>query len=93
MIEIQLHRRAAQDLFCYLEVYLPRADSFGAISLGRVGMKLAGFLLLLSGWIIVIATLPLLPSSPMRAAFVLSGMGVELIGLSLVVHSQRVPKG
>jgi hypothetical protein len=56
-------------------------------------MKLAGFLLLLSGWIIVIATLPLLPSSPMRAAFVLAGIGVELIGLSLVVHSHRVSKG
>jgi hypothetical protein len=56
-------------------------------------MKLAGFLLLLSGWIIAISTLPLLPSSPTRAAFVLAGMGVELIGLSLVVHSQQVPKG
>ena len=35
----------------------------------------------------------LFESSPMRAAFVLAGMGVELIGLSLVVHSHRVPKG
>lgn len=93
MIEIQTQRRAAKDLLGYPEVCLPRAESFGIISQGRVGMKLTGFLLLLSGWTIVIAALPLLPSSPMRAAFVLAGMGVELIGLSLVVHSHRVPKG
>jgi hypothetical protein len=59
----------------------------------RIGMKLAGFLMLLSGWGIVVSTLPLLPSSPMRAAFVLAGMAVELIGLTLVVRSHRVPKG
>jgi hypothetical protein len=56
-------------------------------------MKLAGFLLLVSGWGIVVSTLPLLPSSPMRTAFVLAGMAVELIGLSLAVHSYKVPKG
>jgi len=56
-------------------------------------MKLAGFLLLLSGWGIVVSTLPLLPSSGVRAAFVLAGMAVELIGLTLVARSHRVPKG
>ena len=56
-------------------------------------MKLAGFLLLLSGWGIVVATLPLLPSFPARAAFVLAGMGVELLGLALVARSYLVPKG
>jgi hypothetical protein len=70
-----------------------RPETSGAISRGRIGMKLAGFLLLLSGWGIVVATLPLLPSSPMRAAFVLAGTGVELIGLTLVVNSYQVPKG
>ena len=70
-----------------------RPETLGAISRGQIGMKLAGFLLLLSGWGIVFATLPLLPSPPVRAPFVLAGMGVELIGLTLVVHSYKVPKG
>jgi hypothetical protein len=93
MIGIQPHRRAAQDLFFYRKCIFDAQNLSGQSPRDGFGMKLAGFLLLLSGWIIVIATLPLLPSSPMRAAFVLAGMGVELIGLSLVVHSHRVPKG
>ncbi len=56
-------------------------------------MKLAGFLLLLSGWGIVVATLPLLPSLPMRAGFVPAGLAVELMGLGLVVRSHLVLKG
>jgi hypothetical protein len=56
-------------------------------------MKLAGFLLLLSGWGIVVSTLPLLPSLPIRAAFALAGMSVELIGLTLVGRSHWVQKG
>ena len=56
-------------------------------------MKLVGFLLLLSGWGIVVATLPLLPSFSARAAFVLAGMGVELLGFALVARSHLVPKG
>jgi hypothetical protein len=42
---------------------------------------------------IVVSTLPLLPSLPMRAAFVLAGVAVELMGLGLVVRSHLVPKG
>ncbi len=56
-------------------------------------MKLAGCLLLLAGWGIVVSSLPLLPSLRMRAAFVLAGMAVELMGLSLVARSHLVPKG
>jgi hypothetical protein len=56
-------------------------------------MKLAGFLLLLSGWGIVVATLPLLSSLTMRAGFVLAGVAVELTGLMLVVHSHLAAKG
>ena len=55
-------------------------------------MKLAGFLLLIAGWGIVISTLPLLPSLTMRTAFVLAGMAVELLGLGLVVRSHLVAK-
>jgi hypothetical protein len=60
---------------------------------GQIGMKLAGFLLLLAGWGIVVSTLPLLPSVPMRATFALAGMAVELMGLGLVVRSHLAPKG
>ena len=60
---------------------------------GRAEMKPAGFFLLLSGWGIVVATLPMLPSLPMRAGFVLAGLAVELTGLILVVRSHLVPKG
>jgi hypothetical protein len=56
-------------------------------------MKLAGFLLLLSGWGIVVSTLPMLPSLPARIVFVLLGMGVELIGLILAIRSHRVQEG
>lgn len=64
-----------------------------AIRLGQIKMKLAGFLLLLAGWGIVVSTLPLLSSTPMRAAFVLAGILVELMGLGLVFRSHLVPKG
>jgi hypothetical protein len=60
---------------------------------GRAEMKPAGFFLLLSGWGIVVATLPLLPSLPMRGGFVLAGLAVEMTGLSLVVRSHLVLKG
>jgi hypothetical protein len=59
-------------------------------------MKLAGFLLLLTGWIIVLATLALLDSGAIRACFVLAGIAVEILGLALVIRSQilwRVERG
>lgn len=56
-------------------------------------MKLYGVLLLLAGWGIVVSTLPLLSSLATRTAFVLAGVAVELLGLSLVVRSHLVPRG
>ncbi len=53
-------------------------------------MKLAGLLLLVAGWGIVISAVALLPSPMARAGFVLSGMVVELLGLSLMVYSHLV---
>ena len=94
MTEIQPQRRTTRELhFVTRECILPTPRSFRGNLSGRIGMKLAGFLLLLSGWGIVVSTLPLLPSLPTRAAFVLAGMAVELIGLTLVVRSHRVQKG
>src|SRR5438477_4437823 len=90
MIEIQPSPRTAHRC-----LRLRRANSCAAKRPGQspeqIGMKLAGFLLLLSGWGIVVSTLPLLPSSGERPAFVLAGTAVELIGLTFVARSHRVP--
>jgi hypothetical protein len=56
-------------------------------------MRLAGSLLLLAGWGIVVSTLPLLPSPRIRPVFVMAGVAVELMGLGLVARSHLVPKG
>jgi len=50
-------------------------------------MKLAGFLLLLAGWAIVVAAVVLLLPANARTIFVLAGVGVEIIGLTLVIRS------
>ena len=51
-------------------------------------MKSAGFLLLVAGWMIVLSSLVLLASASARAAFILAGVGVEVLGLVLVFRSQ-----
>jgi hypothetical protein len=50
-------------------------------------MKLAGFLLLLSGWFLVVGAIVLLPAPAPRAGFVLAGVGVEVLGLVLAARS------
>lgn len=55
-------------------------------------MKLSGFVLLVSGWVIVIAAVALLVQAA-RSAFVLAGIGVEMLGLFLVVRSHLLVKG
>jgi hypothetical protein len=50
-------------------------------------MKLAGFLLLLAGWIIVVAAVVLALPPNARMIFVLAGVGVEIVGLTLVILS------
>jgi hypothetical protein len=50
-------------------------------------MRLAGFLLLPAGWGLVLAALILLATPGSRTAFVLAGLGVELLGLALLVRS------
>ncbi len=51
-------------------------------------LKLAGCLLLISGWLIVLAALAMLPEFAMRTAFVVAGMAVEIIGLGLIARGQ-----
>ena len=56
-------------------------------------MKFVGFLLLLAGWGLVLAAIMMLAGSAPRAAFVFSGIGVEILGLALVIRAHRAPKG
>jgi hypothetical protein len=49
-------------------------------------MKLGGFLLLLSGWAIVVAALTLLRGGAL-SAFIVAGLAVEILGLALVAKS------
>jgi len=55
-------------------------------------MKLAGLLLLISGWLLTLAALPLLSRIDLQAAFVLAGVGVEALGMVLLVRS-HIPSG
>jgi ABC-type transport system involved in cytochrome bd biosynthesis fused ATPase/permease subunit len=50
-------------------------------------MKIAGFLLLLSGWLLVLAAVMLLAVPASRLCFVLAGVGVEILGLFLVFRA------
>lgn len=56
-------------------------------------MKILGFLLLLAGWAIVIAAVALLVVEAPRAAFVLAGIGVEIVGLVLVIRAHPARRG
>jgi hypothetical protein len=56
-------------------------------------MKIPGFLLLLAGWALVVSALVLLRPAGPRAAFVLAGMGVEVVGLALVGRAHLVTRG
>ena len=53
-------------------------------------MKLAGFMLLLTGWLLVLAAIVLLASPPSRAVFVLTGVAVEGLGLTFVIRSHLI---
>ena len=50
-------------------------------------MKLLGFILLLSGWGIVVAALRMLHSAGAAALFIGAGLAVEILGLVLVART------
>lgn len=54
-------------------------------------MKLTGFLLLVGGWIIVLAAIALLPATPAQISFVLVALGVEILGLAFVFRAHLLP--
>ena len=55
-------------------------------------MRLVGFLLLLAGWGIVLAAIAMLMPDVPRAAFVLAGVAVELLGLALLGRSHLLAR-
>lgn len=56
-------------------------------------MRLAGLALLFSGWVILVAALPLLPNLGERSLFVGAGVVVEILGLVLLVRANRSSVG
>ena len=54
--------------------------------------RLVGFLLLPAGWGIVLAAIGMLTLDGPRAAFVLAGAAVELLGLSLLARSHLLAR-
>jgi uncharacterized membrane protein YccF (DUF307 family) len=59
---------------------------------GDLVMKAVGFLMLLAGWLLVLAAIVLFAVPPLRAAFVLAGIAVETLGLILVFRSHLMPR-
>ncbi len=55
-------------------------------------MKVAGFLLLLAGGLLVIAALIMLRSMRAQGSFVLAGLAVEILGLFLAARSHLAPR-
>jgi len=48
---------------------------------------------MLAGWAIVLAAVMLLATAGARTAFILAGIGVEAIGLALVIRAHPAPRG
>ena len=55
-------------------------------------LKPAGFLLMILGWILVLSAIVLLKQEAARGVFSIAGLGVEALGLALVVRSHIAPK-
>jgi hypothetical protein len=55
-----------------------------------INMKLAGMLLLLAGWMVVIFAVVLLASPILRTLFVFAGLGVEVLGLVLAFRKEAL---
>ena len=60
--------------------------------MNEILMRLPGFLLLLAGWVIVLAAVALLRSTA-QGLFAIAGLGVQLLGLTFVVRSHLIPHG
>lgn len=56
-------------------------------------MKIAGFLLMVAGWVLAILAVILLRTETPRGLFVLAGLGVQVVGLVLVFRAYPLPRG
>lgn len=56
-------------------------------------MKIAGLLLLVAGWLLVVLAAALLRTEAARAVFMLAGIGVQVLGLVLVFRGHPLPRG
>ena len=54
-------------------------------------MKFVGFLMLLAGWFLALAAIVLFFAPALRAAFVLTGIAVEALGLVFVFRAHLIP--
>ncbi len=52
-----------------------------------LGLRIAGLLLLVAGWVLVLSALVMLTAFTPRAMFVAAGLAVELLGMALAVRS------
>ena len=53
-------------------------------------MKFIGILFLLSGWMLTMVAIVLLPRVGTRTAFLAAGGAVEAVGLALIVRAHRL---
>jgi hypothetical protein len=56
-------------------------------------MRLLGLLLLTAGWAITLAAVVLLTPMLQKSLFVVAGLGVEALGLALLIRAHQPPKG
>ena len=56
-------------------------------------MKIAGFLLLVAGWLLVLSAVVLLPPGAPQAVFTLAGIAVEVLALAIVFRAHLVHHG
>ena len=50
-------------------------------------LRIAGLILLLTGWFLMLAAILMLSSLPLRTSFSVAGLGVELLGFVLLARS------
>ncbi len=61
------------------------------VEAGERALRIAGLLLMLAGWMLVLSALILLPATSARSAFLVAGFVVDLIGLGLAMRPPPAP--
>jgi hypothetical protein len=63
------------------------ASRAGVLAYPGSEMTALGFAILISGWLLVVATLALLHAGIARNGFIVASLGVEALGLALVARA------